>query len=117
MKKTERQLKAVAKQLQALTLKIERLAGVAAAEKPVKAKPKAKAKRAAKKAAPKKTPASASTVLDTVYGVIRKSKKGAAIAAIKKKTGLETRQLSNALYKLTKKGVIKTQSRGVYIKS
>ncbi|MBW1955965.1 MAG: winged helix DNA-binding protein [Deltaproteobacteria bacterium] len=48
---------------------------------------------------------------------MNRSKKGVAIANIKKKTNLETRQLSNALYKLTKKGLIKTESRGVYTKA
>ena len=33
---------------------------------------------------------------------------------LKKKTNLEPRQLSNALYKLTKKGTIEAKSRGIY---
>ena len=47
--------------------------------------------------------------------VIQKSRDGADIASLKSQTGLESRQLSNALYKLTKKGLIKSKSRGVYI--
>ena len=56
------------------------------------------------------------TVLDTVFDVIKRSRNGATIANLREKTGLEARQLSNALYKLAKKGRVKTKSRGVYIK-
>ncbi len=119
MKKNEKQLRAIAKQLQSLAEKVEKLASLSAQEKPVKAaaKPKAKKAATAKKAAPKKAAPAKTTVLDTVFNVIKRSKKGISIANIKKKTGLETRQLSNALYKLTKKGSIKTESRGVYSKT
>jgi len=129
MNKTEKQLKAVAKQLQSLAQKVDRLAKLAAKPNPVKAKPKAlpktkggarKAvvnKAGAKKGAERKQKGGAPTVLDAVYGVIQKAKKGISIADIKKKAGTNTRQLSNALYKLSKKGMIKTESRGTYILS
>ena len=42
---------------------------------------------------------------------------GITIAQLKGKTALDDRQLSNALYKLTKKGMIAAKSRGVYVKS
>jgi hypothetical protein len=57
------------------------------------------------------------TVLDSIYKTIRGSRKGVRIAELKSKTALEDRQISNALYKLTKKGMVRTKSRGVYIKS
>jgi len=57
------------------------------------------------------------TVLESVYAAIRRSRNGASIAQLKSRTDLEDRQLSNALYKLTRKGIIQTRSRGVYIKS
>lgn len=78
---------------------------------------KAPAKRAARKAAAKTEAKGAPTVLDTVLGVISGSADGASIAVLKEKTGLESRQLSNALYKLTKRGKIKAQSRGHYVKA
>lgn len=88
-----------------------------------KAKPAAK-KAAAKKAPAKKAPAAkkeasaagASTVLDQVYEVVRRSRSGATIAKLKEKTGLDARQLSNALYKLSKRGKIEALSRGHYVK-
>jgi TRAP-type C4-dicarboxylate transport system substrate-binding protein len=86
-----------------------------------KAAPKAPKKAAAakKKAAPKKGASSEAkgTVLESVLDVISKSRSGANIADLKAKTNLESRQLSNALYKLSKKGQIKTISRGVYVKA
>ncbi|MEJ2476205.1 MAG: hypothetical protein P8Y40_01650, partial [Desulfobacterales bacterium] len=57
------------------------------------------------------------TVLNSVLDVIKKSRKGISIAQLKEKTDLNPRQLSNALYKLTKKGSIKSMSRGVYTKA
>jgi hypothetical protein len=57
------------------------------------------------------------TVLESVYAAIRRSRNGASIAQLKSRTDLEDRQLSNALYKLTRKGIIQTRSRGVYVKS
>jgi hypothetical protein len=129
MKKAQTQIKAIAKQLASLTKKLEKLSTQVAAT-PAKAKAKAapkkkaaaKKKAAPKKAAAKKAPAKAAakgknTVLDSVMAVINKSRGGANIATLKEKTGLESRQLSNALYKLSKKKLIKSKSRGVYIKA
>ncbi|KJS32595.1 MAG: hypothetical protein VR64_05795 [Desulfatitalea sp. BRH_c12] len=146
MKKVQTQIKTIAKNLASLADKLEKLntqlesapAKAAAPEKkmPVaKASKKAAPQKASKKAAPKaapKTPPKAkapkkapavsadegkNTVLDNVLDVIAKSRTGANIANLKEKTGLESRQLSNALYKLSKKGQIKTVSRGVYVKA
>jgi Fic family protein len=55
------------------------------------------------------------TVLDSVLGTIKRSRNGINIAQLKKKTDLGDRQLSNALYKLTKKGMVRAKSRGVYV--
>jgi predicted Rossmann fold nucleotide-binding protein DprA/Smf involved in DNA uptake len=134
MKKVQTQLKTIAKTLAGLAEKIEKLnaaIGTAPAKKkaaPVKKKAAPAKKKAApakkkaavsKKAPAKKAPTAASkeTVLDSVLSVIGKSKDGADIASLKSQTGLESRQLSNALYKLTKKGSIKSKSRGVYVKA
>jgi hypothetical protein len=83
------------------------------------AKKKAPAKKAvAKKKAPaKKVEAKEkATVLDTVFGAIKKARKGITVAALKEKTKLNPRQLSNALYKLSNKGMIAAKSRGLYVK-
>ena len=142
MKSLKDQLKTVSKNLVALSKQVDKLsvqvekatkkaAAKPAAKKPVRRKPARKpaAKKApvrtrkaaparARKAAPAaRKAAGGSTVLDSVYNVIKRSKKGVAISTLKTKTKLDPRQLSNALYKLTKKGAIKAVSRGVYAKA
>ncbi len=83
-----------------------------------KAAPKKAAakKKAPKKKAPKKKKSgNKTTVHDEVLAVIKKSgDKGLAIKDIKEKTNLASRQISNALYKLTTKGTVVSVSRGVY---
>jgi hypothetical protein len=83
------------------------------------AKKKAPAKKAAaKEKAPAKKAAAKTkaTVLDTVLGAIKSASKGITVAALKEKTKLDPRQLSNALYKLANKGLIAAKSRGLYVK-
>jgi len=117
MTRSERQLKAVVKQLRSMLQKVEKLAGLTAMEKPVKVIPRTRGKRIVKKSVPGKAAAAKSTILDSVYNAVKASKRGINISNIKKRAGLETRQLSNALHKLTKKGLIKAASRGIYIKA
>jgi predicted Rossmann fold nucleotide-binding protein DprA/Smf involved in DNA uptake len=116
MKNLQSQLKTVSRSLAALSKQVEKLSNQiqkpqavkkAAAKKPVAAK-----KTVAKKVAP----AGGKTVLDTVFDVIKRSKKGVSVAQLKTKTQLDARQLSNALYKLSKKGMVKAPSRGLYLK-
>lgn len=132
MKKLQTQIKNIAKNLTTLADKLEKLTAqlesAPAAKTKAKAAPKKAAAKPKKKAASKKAAApkkkatpkaddGKNTVLDNVYDVISRSRNGANIASLRSKTGLESRQLSNALYKLGKKGKIKTISRGVYVKA
>jgi predicted Rossmann fold nucleotide-binding protein DprA/Smf involved in DNA uptake len=113
MKKLQSELKAISKSLAALSQKVEKLS-----QQATKAPPAPKA-APAPKASAKKTKAAAAggkTVLDTVYDVIKRTKKGVTVAQLKQKTNLDARQLSNALYKLSKKGQVYTKSRGLYVK-
>ena len=129
MQKLQTQLKNVSKSLATLSKQVEsiskQLKKTAPAKKtaPVKKAAPAKKSRPAKKVAParkpaakKASPAGGKTVLDSVLEVIKRSKKGATIAQLKARTKLEARQLSNALYKLVKKGHIRAHSRGLYVK-
>ena len=121
MKNLQAQLKAVSKELGKLSKQVEKVAAQVAKQAKVKpaAKKKVAKKAAAKKAAPKKAAvkktAKKSTVLDAVYDVVRRSRNGATIAQLKQKTGLNPRQLSNALYKLSTRGKIEAKQRGLYI--
>jgi len=140
MKNLQVQLRAVVKSLAKLSKEVDKISKEIGKMKPAKAVPKKKIKKAAAKKGPakrktakkvkarktdrkvvtKKAPAmktrGQTTVLTKVLGVIKKSKKGASIATLRAKTGLGAKQLSNALYKLSTKGAITTQSRGVYVK-
>ncbi len=136
MKKITTQLKTLSKSLDMLSKKVEKIIqDVDKVKAPKKAAPakktvvkKAVAKKAAtkktatKKTAAKKTvskkaaPAQQVTMLDNVFDIIKRTKKGVTVAQLKEKTQLNSRQLSNALYKLTKKGKIQTKSRGLYVK-
>ena len=133
MKNLKKNLQAVNRELKALAKKVDRLAvAVGKLKKPkVAKKPKAKAvkrkpgkktvakkvvakKRAAKKVAVKKT---TKTVIDTVLGIIKRSKKGVSAAALMKKTGFSEKQIHNNVYKLKKQGKVKSVGRGVYVKA
>lgn len=126
MKKIKDQLKTIAKSLTSLSNQVEKISKQIDKLSPLKKSVKNKRatkkvstkKKAVKKVAVKKTVAKKSTlkatVLDSVIAVIKRSKKGANIDTLRKKTGLGPRQLSNALYKLSKRGVIEAKLRGLY---
>ena len=111
MKKLQNQLKTVSKSLATLSKQVEKISQQISQAPPAK-----KAAPAGKPAAKKAAPAGGKTVLDSVYDVIMRSKKGATVAQLKEKTKLDARQLSNALYKLSKKGQVYAKSRGLYVK-
>ncbi len=68
-----------------------------------------------KKASSKQTvPAAAA---DTIYTIIKRSKKGVDTATIMEQTGYNQKKISNLLYKLKKKGQIKSTDRGVYVEA
>ena len=121
MKKLQEQLKAISKELGRLSKQVDKVAAQVAKQAKVKpaAKKKVAKKAAAKKTAPKKTTApktaKKSTVLDSVFDVVRRARNGATISQLKDKTGLNPRQLSNALYKLSTRGKIFAKQRGLYI--
>ncbi len=111
MQKLQTQLKTISKSLASLSKQVERLSKQASKTQPAK-KAATKRKPLARRAAPAK----GKTVLDTVLTVIKRSKKGVTVAQLKDKTKLDARQLSNALYKLSKKGEVYAKSRGLYVK-
>lgn len=83
-----------------------------AAPKPAKKATKpAKAKKAAKPAKKKTV-----TAADTVFAIIKRSKKGIGIAGIKKKTDFNDKKIHNIIYKLKKQEKIQSISKGVYTK-
>jgi len=125
MKKIKAQLDTLSKSLVTLSKKVEKISDqvdkLLTSKATVPAKKIAGKKVVKKKAekqisVKKKSAAKPATMLDTVLDTIKRSKKGITVAQLKEKTKLDSRQLSNALYKLTKKGDIQTKSRGLYVK-
>lgn len=130
MKNAQTQLVSIAAALTKLTKQLEKLSADLEISKPARKAPAEKVKAAPKKKAvppvkkmvkaeekvSEKAPEKSETVLQQVYDVICKSRKGASIDKLKEKTRLDPRQLSNALYKLTKKGVVEARARGIYFK-
>lgn len=129
MKKVKDQLKTLSKSLASLSKQVEKIAkqvdklqphkATTAAKKTSakKAEP-AKKKAPVKKAAPTKKKASAksTTMLDTIFNAIKRTRKGATVSQLKERTQLNSRQVSNAIYKLAQRGLIEAKSRGLYLK-
>ena len=121
MKKIKAQLKTLSKSLATLSKQVEKITNqvdkLQAPKKAAPVKKKVAKKKVAKKIAAKKAaPAKQITMLDAVFDAIKRTKKGVTVSQLREKTKLDSRQLSNALYKLTKKGIIQTKSRGLYVK-
>jgi len=117
MKKLQDQLAEVSRTLSGLFKKVNKLTrqiGKVRSPARVKSKP---GRKPGKKAPARAARVRRDTVLDSVYGAIRRSRSGISIAQLKSKTALGDRQLSNALYKLTKKGMVYAKARGIYAKS
>jgi DNA-binding transcriptional ArsR family regulator len=115
MKKLEQQLARILQTLSSLSQHVGQIAKEVT-------RSTAGAKGASGPASGKKTRGAAAsvrrdTVLDSVFETIKRNRSGISIAQLKKKTDLGDRQLSNALYKLTKKGMVHAKSRGIYVKS
>ena len=114
MKQLQKDLNAVLKKLKALTRKTEGMVKkIEKAKAPKKAKAKARVKiKAAKKKVGKKA-----TAIDTVFAIIKKSRKGVNAATLKKKTGFEDKKIWNNVNTLKRKGKIKSAGRGVYVEA
>jgi len=106
MKKLQNQLITVAKSLLTLSKQVDKISkqinklqpAKATSAKKVVAKKKTEPKK--KVAVKKKTDAQKLPVLETVLNIVKRNKNGITIANLKTKTSLDSRQLSNALYKL-----------------
>jgi len=109
MKKLKEDLLEVNKKLEALTKKTESLIGTI--EK-IEKKKKSSLKVAKRVPVRKKT----AMVTDTekVLRIIRRSKKGASVAALRKKTGFNSKKISNIVHRAAKNMILKSIGRGVY---
>ena len=120
MEELKKDLNAVVKELKALTRKTEgiekKLSKLEKTQAPKKAKTKARVKaKPAKKRVAKKT--KKATATDTVFAIIKRSKKGVDTATLKKKTGFKDNNIRAILSRVKKQGKIKSAGRGVYVKA
>jgi len=135
-KNLKKNLQAINREIKALLKKIDKMVvAVGRLEKPkaVKVKPvkktvaKAKPvkKVAAKKAPPKrivvKKPAAKKpaklTAADTVFGFIKRYKKGVDVSTLMEKTGFNRRKIYDNVKVLKKQGKIKNAGIGIYVKA
>jgi len=55
------------------------------------------------------------TALDTVFGVIKRSRNGASFKDIQVKTGYDDKKIRNVIFRLNKMERIKRKRRGIYM--
>jgi len=114
MKQLKKDVRAVVKDLKRLTQMTDKI--VKQLEELDKAqalkKPKAKArKKVVGKKARKTNPS------DTVLAIIKRRKKGIDVATLEKGTGFKKNNLRAIIFRLRKKGVIKSEGKGLYVKT
>jgi len=114
MKQLKNDMQDVAKDLNRLTQKIEKM--IKQLEKPdkVEAAKKPKAKKVEKPVARK---AKKVTATDTVLAIIKRSRNGIDEATLRNKTGFEGRKIRDLIYRLKKQGKIKSERKGLYEKA
>jgi type II secretory pathway predicted ATPase ExeA len=119
MKHLEKDLNAVLKELKELIRKTEGMVKIVGKLEKTKVpkKAKAKARPKVKTKAVKKRVAKKATAIDTVFAIIKKSRKGVNAATLKKKTGFDDKKVWNNVNTLKRKGKIKSAGRGVYVKA
>lgn len=117
--KTQKRRKATAKKKKPIKVKVTPAKKAAQKKKTVTkkvkkavTKKKTVAKKA-KKAAPKTTSGQKSAT-EQVLNTIRKSSKGATVAMLRKTTRLESKQVSNIVFRLLKQKKLVKKGRGVY---
>ena len=104
-----RDLKALSKKVDNIIVQVDKL------EKPKSTKkPTAKAKLV-KKVVAKKT--AKLTAADTLFGIIKRFKKGTDVGTLMDKTGFNRRKIYDNVKILKKKGKIRTAGIGVYVKA
>jgi hypothetical protein len=141
MKQLKKDLQSLVKSLKALAQKTEKaqkqLEKIEKAQMQVKRKPAARTaakptsarKTTAKKAAPKRpatgvpskpkkesaAKAGKGTAVDALFEIIKNSDAGIDAATLREKTGFNNQKIRDNIYKLKKRGKIKTLGRGLYV--
>ncbi len=123
MKQLQKDLQSAAKALNTLAKKIDAISKKLGGDKktapaktsPAKATRKPATSKTVKKSAPKKAASVAAP--DAILNVINRHEKGVSMATLKEKTGFNTKKVQNAVFRLRKRGKIKSPKKGVYAKA
>ncbi len=109
-------MKTMAVSIESLAKKLDTLAKAQHGEKLKRKRksPERPRKKTAKKVASKKE--KTITAADTVFLIIKRSRKGADTATLMEKTGFNQKKIANMVYKLKSQGKIKSVGKGVYVK-
>ena len=119
----KRDLQAVKKDIKALEKKMEKLLNAYGKPQKVKAAKKAKRKPvkgrsrrgvAVKKVAARKKGAKM-TATQQILSIVRRSRKGVDVPALKTKTGFDDKKVRNIIFRASKEGKIKKVGRGIYV--
>jgi Fic family protein len=116
MKKIQEQLTWISKTLSGLSKQLDKMSTQIDKTATVRGTKTQAGRKPGRKASGKAAGVRKNTVLDSVFNAIQRSRSGVTIPQLRSKTKLGDRQLSNALYKLTKKGLVHAKSRGIYVK-
>jgi methionyl-tRNA synthetase len=116
MKNLIKNLQAVNRNLTALSKKVDKIiVQVGKPEKPKSAKKTTAKAKTVKKVVVKQT--AKLTAADTLFGIIKRFKKGTDVATLMKKTGFNRRKIYDNVKMLKKQGKIRTAGIGVYVKA
>jgi len=116
MKNLIKNLQAVNRNLTALSKKVDNIiVQVGKLEKPKSAKKTTAKAKPVKKVVVKQT--AKLTAADTLFGIIKRFKKGTDVATLMKKTGFNRRKIYDNVKMLKKQGKIRTAGIGVYVKA
>lgn len=109
-------MKTMAVSIESLAKKLDTLAKTQHGEKLKRKRksPERPRKKTAKKVASKKE--KTITAADTVFLIIKRSRKGVDTATLMEKTGFNQKKIANMVYKLKSQGKIKSVDKGVYVK-
>ena len=115
MKNLIKDLKAANKDLKALSKKVDKMiVEVGKLDKPKSIKKTVAKAKPMKKGTAKKT--AKLTAADSLFGVIKRYKKGTDVSTLMKKTGFNRRKIYDNVKMLKKQGKIKSAGIGVYVK-
>jgi hypothetical protein len=118
MKDVKRELQSIAKALKSLTQKTEKMAKEIDKAKKAAAPKKARRKKRAA-TVPKKKPGRKpvqKTASEVILNIIGKSRKGVDAATLRAKTGFNSQKIRDNIYRLSKRGAIKSPRKGFYVK-